>query len=123
MSSETLSRMLDGVITTSYRLARSVLGSINQYIVALDVFGITNRSPEAWNRSFLKWLPPVDRGKLVTEPVLKRMLDVYATPGVMTRWVCAIQKQDLCPMNRRKTAIEYDGDGSICTPWRNGRTI
>ena len=63
--------------TTSAPDGRSVLGSINQYIVTLEIFGITNRPAEAWSHHFLKWPSRDVRGLSIREMVEKQMYDFY----------------------------------------------
>ena len=63
--------------TTSAPDGRSVLGSINQYIVTLEFFGITNRPAEAWSHHFLKWPSRDVRGLSIREMVEKQMYDFY----------------------------------------------
>jgi len=63
--------------TTSAPDGRSVLGSINQYIVTLEVFGITDRPAEAWNIHFLKWPCRDVRGLSIRGMVEKQLYDFY----------------------------------------------
>ena len=68
--------------TTSAPDGRSVLGSINQYLRSIEHFGITDRSPEAWNHHFLIWSSSVVSGGSIETIVAKQLLDAYGdTPN------------------------------------------
>ena len=56
---------------------RSVVSTINQFVVPIEVSGLTNRTPQEWNYRFVRWLTSSNGYQDIGKLVRKQLLDAY----------------------------------------------